>query len=283
MNMITHEDAPRFYALRWKDNPPRIQILLHKDFIPLLRPYRQELIEDIKNNFSFNEFRWDIEESLGFENALKFLKKENSFFVYEAVFPKIYLPTGNCEYCKGSGHDKYRSKCLFCNGKKKEFKFLWEKAFAISWSLQLIFECFPLEEKSTASEKQLMTVGLTIEKDLHGGLLGGQYGVSLVRWLSENVGYIPKMVEAMKKTYHQMYEKNYFDAIDFRACVENSIGWLSVSCPGDACQLLPSYKGIQPGRGYDFVCHNIDSPIQQLTLLAGLAALYELADKDLSK
>ena len=49
-----------------------------------------------------------------------------------------------------------------------------------------------------------------------------------------------------------------------------------------ACGLNPSHDHMDIGQGYEFSCHNTDTPAQQLTLLAGLAALHDLVRKDMA-
>ena len=94
-----------------------------------------------------------------------------------------------------------------------------------------------------------------------------------------------EMIEAMIKTWQKMFPTKKVDKYDrysFRASVDYENGWLNVSCPGDACGLNPANScGGEDGRGYEFSCHNVDSPMQQLTLIAGLAALCDKAKKEI--
>lgn len=57
--------------------------------------------------------------------------------------------------------------------------------------------------------------------------------------------------------------------------------WVNFSCPGNACGLDPEdYYEKSLDWGYQLVPHNVDSPLQQLTLLAGVAMLYQLARQE---
>ena len=59
-------------------------------------------------------------------------------------------------------------------------------------------------------------------------------------------------------------------------------GWLSIGCSGDRTGLHPSSFGsIGIGRGYQFSCHNVDTSMQQLTLLVGLATLCDKVRKEM--
>ena len=72
---------------------------------------------------------------------------------------------------------------------------------------------------------------------------------------------------------------------DFRAGVFSEFGWLNTDCPGNACGLNPSldaeYDMKKPCHGYKFSCHNVDTAAQQLTLLAGVAALHDKARQEI--
>ncbi len=87
----------------------------------------------------------------------------------------------------------------------------------------------------------------------------------------------------MKIAYGWMFGERYLriQETSFRAQVDGEKGWLNVQCPGSGCGLCPSHHGIERGRGYEFDSHNVDSPIQQLTLLAGLAALHDRARREI--
>jgi hypothetical protein len=61
-------------------------------------------------------------------------------------------------------------------------------------------------------------------------------------------------------------------------------GGLCIDCPGDACGIHPDTYAeydIKEGRGYKFTCHNVDTPMQQITLIAGLAALHDCTRKEI--
>ncbi len=62
-------------------------------------------------------------------------------------------------------------------------------------------------------------------------------------------------------------------------------GRFSFTCFGNACDvsIYPDQAhGMDPEMMVQFGCHNLDTPAQQITLLAGLAALHDVADKEMS-
>ena len=85
--------------------------------------------------------------------------------------------------------------------------------------------------------------------------------------------------KAMIAVWKKMFGKlEAYDKYSFIAKVAYKDGWFNMSCPGDACGLHPADNmGTVSGRGYKFSCHNVDNPMQQIALLAGLAVLCDKA------
>jgi hypothetical protein len=50
---------------------------------------------------------------------------------------------------------------------------------------------------------------------------------------------------------------------------------ICIMCPGDACDLAVDYQDYELNMGATFISHNVDSPIQQLSLFAGFARFCE--------
>ncbi|MCX6731489.1 MAG: hypothetical protein NTX55_00665, partial [Candidatus Parcubacteria bacterium] len=143
----------------------------------------------------------------------------------------------------------------------------------------------PPEQDTLAGFPQLLVVETMFRKEMHGGSLWGEYSVPLVNWLSalgNERTEITDMTQAMIVAYTHMMGDKFLSCHDFWAVVENQRGWLNVNCPGNACGLNPSCgHEWKYGDGYEFTCHNVDSPVQQLTLLAGLAALHDRARREI--
>ena len=144
---------------------------------------------------------------------------------------------------------------------------------------------FAPQKETSSSLIQLMTFGTCTIKGQNGSYIGGEFSFPLCRWLGSLGQHeiIPEMIQAMKGAYGRMHGGlRDFDNFYFRAFVNDENGWLNVSCPGDACGIQPAHSGTHRGLGYEFSCHNVDTPVQQITLLAGLAALHDRARKEIS-
>lgn len=239
-------------------------------------------------SFGFNEFEGSLEKDLGFDESIS--RSEGSDFIkFEAKLPVLYrLLDEVCDDCEGSGRNEDQDReCLRCMGRGKKHSFEWEQAFAVSASFNLMLTLIAYPEIETSSKiPQLLTVELATDHGMHGGSLYGMYSTPLVKWLSSKPFpyQIVEMQQAMEVAYrHMMRSVSRFDR--FRAVLDFKGGWLNVDCPGDACGLHPASGSttMRERLGYEFQCHNTDTPTQQLTLLAGLAALHDLVDGELYK
>lgn len=287
--ILTRDIIPCWYELSFREKKPAIILKAHKDFIKVNWD-ENHIIKHFKEEFGFKKFVGDFYKRFGFDNGAFMFSRETGDFVELLMkIPKIKREKGSCLYCKGSGQgDFLDGKCLNCNGSGKDWEYDWPRAYAISASFNVFFQLAGLPDKDTSSSLyQLLTVHTHTSKGMHGGSLWGEYSIPLVRWLAsfEQRTTIPQMVQAMKMTYRMIHDELIeFDEYYFKASVDYENGWLNISCPGDACGLYPGRNagyGIQRGFGYEFSCHNVDSPMQQLVLLAGLAALHDRAREEI--
>lgn len=135
--------------------------------------------------------------------------------------------------------------------------------------------------------QQLASYTLVCQPNMGGFGLGATLSASLRRYICYNRARLhSKIRESMTAAYKHMWP-DYFDRdLKYRLSLfqvrDNSSDGtgLSLDIPGNACGLYcdvnENYgdKTIIPGWNFD--CHNVDSPIQQLSLVAGPASvLYE--------
>ncbi|MCX6721743.1 MAG: hypothetical protein NTY04_00925, partial [Candidatus Staskawiczbacteria bacterium] len=268
---------------------------VHKDFVrnSAVMPETSHMVKHFMEDFSFSSFNGDLKAGdFGFDGAFKRGFPQGDFHIFRVFIPLVEKQSDKkCSRCNGNGEDECREgeKCLMCHGTGKEHNLDWKTAYAISASFTAFFLAASLrtekKDKTSCSLPQLITVETLTIQDQHGGSLGGVYSIPLVKFLSsfEPHTEIGEMTSVMWAAWKIMFPRaDKYERHSFRANVDYENGWLNVSCYGDACGLNPSDgSGCRKGEGYKFSCHNTDSPMQQLALIAGLAALCDRARREI--
>lgn len=316
---IDSENMPCVYELSFDGSVPAIIVKAHNEFMDRWPKLLEEapIVTDFMKQFGFSAFNDGYKGDFGFNSAFKRMGTKDDFAVFSAPIPVVQKVAekvcplcggdkkslfGRCARCMGKGkldevcpeclgkkEDESGFNCLYCGGEGKKTYFDWKPVFAISASFTLFFQLavFKMKKQEAVSSRfpQLILVDTITQQGSHGGSLDGTYSIQLAKWLSsfESNTEISEMTEAMVRAWEKMFRKvDEYDRHDFYAKVANENGWLNVSCSGDRCGLHPADSwGPERGRGYKFSCHNVDSPMQQLTLLAGLAALCDRAKKEI--
>lgn len=291
---LNRDVIPCWYEMVWRGwegELPAIILRVHNDFVQSMEPIPDEApaIAGFKQQFGFAEFCGSFSGNFGFNNSFKRQGEKDGFLEFLVDIPVINKLTGKkCPECRGKRRNPRFTdmECFHCNGTGKEHEMDWKTAYAISASFTLFTAISQYPQIETSCPlPQLLTLYTITRQDMHGGSLGGGYSIPLVKYLVSlgRGANITAMVHAMKASYQRMIGGRDYDEHRFRASVDYENGWLNVDCPGDACGLHPSDGSDRwEGRGYEFSCHNVDSPMQQLTLIAGLAALYEKARRDIA-
>ena len=296
--LIDYENMPCIYDLSWNKKIPAIILKIHKSVIKSCPDLRKSFyVPYFVKNFGF-EFFDQFKENLigdlyfGFDQCCRKIGEENRFWIFEIPIPAIkeWL-NENCDECNGFGKDKHKEKCLYCDGTGREKVFKTKRAYAICASLCLLFEFaslrFEKKYKTECDFSQLVSIETVIRHGFHGASLGGVYSIPLAKFLAsfEPNTEICEMTKAMTVAHKKMFRKlDRFDRCSTWAKVAYKNGWLNVGCEGDACGLHPADgSGPEKDVGYKFSSHNVDTPMQQIILIAGLAALCDKARKEIKE
>ena len=281
MKLLYEDNIPCWYELSWRKTKPVIKLRVHKDFIKNTRPIYEDssIVIHLKKEFGFKKFISSFNGNFGFDDAFIRSKETKEFVEFLIKIPKIKYKKGVCKYCNGSGKNDFGEKCFFCDGKGIEYINRWKPASAISASFTLFsgFSRF-LEKETSSSLSQLLTISTMTEMKVAGSSMGGEFSAPLRDWMDSlgrsDKSNIFEMVEAMQLAHKVMFGLEEYEKDDFRAFVGQKDGWLSTTCPGNACGLDPEENG--------FSSHNVDSPSQQIELIASLAALHDKARKEMN-
>lgn len=288
---LRKKDMSCWYELSWAEKETAILLRVHKDFIKIMEfNIAREtdlplfgIIADLKKALGFEKFTISFNENFGFDDAFLRIGEKDGFVEFLIKIPEVQKYTEEiCHYCKGSGEDKnFNRECSWCHGNGKHLIFDWKSADAISASFTVFSMLARFSDIKTSSNlPQLFVVQTITKKKMGGGAVFGIYSPILCNWLvSIGETEIPEAVVAMQEAYKKMFGIHGFYEDEFRA--HNDSGWLIIDCPGDRSGIHPS--NTCRGEGCDVSCHNVDNSVQQITLIAGLAALHDKARKEISK
>jgi len=316
---IEWENMPCIYEFSFDAKSPAIVVRVHKEFMACWPKLEEApMVACFMQKFGFSGFKTGNNGSdFGFDSAFKRITDDHEFAIFrveisavkkveqkicplcsgdkKSLFGKCGRCGGKglidelCPECLGARKDEEGCDCLYCFGEGKKTYIDRKPLFAISASFNMFFTLASLQaEKDKATScrfPQLILINTITEQNQHGGSLDGTYSAPLTQWLSsfQPNTEILKTTEAMIQVWEKMFGKvDEYDRHNFYAKVAYKNGWLNVSCHGDRCGLHPADSwGPKFGEGYRFSCHNVDTPAQQITLLAGLAALCDRAKKEI--
>ncbi len=255
--IIAGEDISCWSKLSWQAEPAAILLRIHKDVVSNIQmiPEHIPIVQDLMKEFGFKNFSGGFEKSLGFEDSFLMTENKGDFVEFVGKIPEI----------------KKIGKAVFK-----------QAAYALSASFTVLSPILP--SRTSAPFCQLIAVNTMTRMDMEGGSLDGAFSIPLVKWLGSLPNHeVSEIVQAMQIAYNCMSDSKLDLRFEFRAWVCEG-GWFTVSCPGNACGFGPEdgaeYK-IEQGFGYEFESHNVDTPMQQITLLAGLAALGDKARREM--
>lgn len=191
-------------------------------------------------------------------------------------------------------------KCAYVEESDAESRYYFplipvqEGCIALTLSLAFLFLDLirdESEEEYSSNRQQLMTFSTRCENrpEGWGHMIGGYAYPTMRAWLSRTAESgtddpLASVRDAMRLAYLSLdpeYGERLADVCDARL---HASGRFLLECPGNACDVA-IYPDNDYGPNHEcpttISCHNLDWARQQLTLLAGLAALHQLAEADL--
>lgn len=292
MKILHYENIARWFTLTVDAESGFPGIRIYDDVLAKLNTFKPEIIASIRKNLGLSKLAFPYQdkpgETFGFGNGIRRVGSLNEQTTYQFILPVIHRYTDKpCQECGGVKN----SDCHYCSGSGKDSIVLWEEAFALSASISLMvslleFACEITRPQVPDRKKQILTVHTFTDRGMNGGSLGGSFSPYFVNFLKshgEDASY-DYAAAVMLRAYRHMWQtpipkKGSLDFVEYGIRAgQNLRGNLMLDVPGDACGIHPSpyVHEIPEGEGVEFTCHNVDSPLQQLTLLTGLAAMCDL-------
>lgn len=171
-------------------------------------------------------------------------------------------------------------------GTRPQAENYWRDRFALSATLYILSNIARIfDGKSDSTRPQLFYMDLIAEKGLNGGALSVDLTRAFTKWISlqEEHPNRPDIAQPMRRAYEYLTgidtERLYRVEAMFRKPY-----WINLSVPGNACGLYPQSHYFETDadgnpaiKGYPLLSHNADSPVQQLALIMGIAAMHDEA------
>ncbi len=192
-------------------------------------------------------------------------------------------------------------KCGFLLATDEEVELhieLSEQVASCALTLKLIAQALAVPFKQGRPTNHLQQVDLETRcsRPSHHGYehaVGGYISESVCEWLRKRAGqYEPNsyghtplpqpVVLAMRQAWAAVAPRKLKEWARECGGFVAEDGRFSLQCFGTACDIsiYPDQLSMSPSRSVRFGCHNLDTALQQLTLVSGLAKLCELARKD---
>lgn len=226
------------------------------------------------------------QSSFGINSRIKLINEDDQWMTYLIEIPSmVHKSNFACMRCGGKGGKSYREKCADCKGTGRERILDYNQVEEVCYSLAVFLSAlhFPIESGDTDTPyKQLFTLTSICEWKAHGHSVGGYASPEFLRFLesmslsSNELVKLPS-VTAVMRTVHKVIETE-LHRFDRFSCYTRR-GQIILDCPGNACQIhTEPDRRFGSGTGDNIVCHNLDTGMQQLTLLSGMGELSSLYD-----
>lgn len=284
---ILHETLPCWHELSWENEGPILVLRVHESYADTLRINPDApIVLGFQKTLDLGDFEGDLRGDFGFNEALKNQGEKDGFYEFAIELPTIKVTTDRaCDRCDGTGRDAdYDESCILCEGGGKKFRYDWRRADEISTSLSILTLRLPYYDHDVPTAfPQLMTFETSAGH--RNSSLHGEIGIPFQRWLASfpDNTWFPGAVAAMETAYKKMFGPHVGMVAQHSFEMRPQNGGLITSCPGEGCGINPAGWNFREGKGYEFSSHNVDTPAQQLTLLAGLAALHDIARREISR
>lgn len=247
---ILDENHPWWFELSFAADEMAIIVRIAEKVAENLEVQKEEntpIVKKLKESRGLQNWSGDIQDNFGFENAL------TSRFSDKGLELVGRLPEGV--------HKKR------------------QRGTALASSLHALFIFLSITDTDSSEIlPQLLRVNIAIGNNKMGSFaLGGFFSSAARKALSELASNDFKdITEAMTTAYTHMWGSPLEPYQNrFAAHLGYDWGGFIAICPGNACDIGPNHTSDPEGYGYQFGSHNVDSRLQQLTLLVSLCALHD--------
>jgi hypothetical protein len=292
---LINTNIPRWFTLSADPKKGFPIVVIYNDVLDQIKQPRDYVVEDARKKFKFSEEEFPFFEIdsgfYGFGKGIQQVDSNEETTTFRLNLPVVIRHVRKpCPDCKGEKQNEFGTSCSHCSGSGLMTIHSWKPSYALAFSVQLLLLQLQWEPKRKVElkEKQLLSVGLVTDKSpLNGGSVYSTFSPALIDFLrKQNLDTkFPNLVDPMIRTHFHMWRKfgrkTAMDTHGFNA-YQPLPGNLILGVPGNACDLCqsPYVQEIEEGMGAEFTPHNMDSQIQQFSILTGLAALCDWFEEE---
>jgi len=260
-----HDHMPCWYEISLKSDLV-VGIRLHRSVLNEFQnvPWGSgdTIIEDlIKKYEQLTSFTSPSERSWGFDNVFVLTKSDHPDWIcWEFTLPDIQAEFKNKDFPKT--HIQIRATLMiFC----------------------MLARFAEIENISDIGVKQLIIIdhiNLPAHDRFGSGSLSAILTPQVMPWIAKQPeGHVKEIQQSMRVAHEYMWSGGSRSE-RFGARISHP-KWIYFDVPGDACDLSPDNNSHNDlNQGYTLVPHNVDSGVQQLAFVVGLAKLHELVRID---
>jgi hypothetical protein len=295
--LLTHEDIPRWYTLTIDQQTGFPCFRIYNEILESMTVlYDPRFIEHFRSTFKLNRddfhFHDPIRKFFGFGEGVEKIDDRDNQSTYRLNLPVTFVQTDEpCGRCEGTKQYLDHEKgCPYCKNSGLQSKVDWLAARALTISANILSNQLrfadDLKRSFVPDRKQLLTLVLVSKPGRGGSEIGGDFSPSFIEKISlRERGFFLPAEEAMIRVHDHMSPQKIRETIGYERRffrVEQQLsGNLFIHGTGDRSFIHPlsGLRPLRPNEGYTYASHNVDIPIQQLTLLTGLAAVCDLVEK----
>ncbi len=256
------KQSPAWYKISSRHSGKSITLSVHRAALEEMKEIKWDtapIAPHLKKEYNLPDFTPPNDGDWGFGNAMKQAKSEDPLWiVWDIPFP-VLKPKSRED--PPSGVLAIRASFYIASTALSIFK--GDTGWKTNQLMEIENICLPDKERSFGS-----------------GSLSATLTPDAIRWLkqqSHNSELMPVVAE-MKAADEYLWPHNSDRMYWFRATCRQP-KWINFTIPGDACGLDPDgYHDEKSDDGYKLVPHNVDSSLQQLTFLVGLAKLHDMIE-----
>ncbi len=286
--MYLKEKTPFVFSLVFQPRPMALVFKIHKAIIPIFKKIdvKNYFLTSVVEKYSYLSFEPDITKDFGFAHSFVNKGIKDNIMTLECCIPKVVsFLEETCETCKGDGKSDFGiGVCHSCRGTGRKQIVDSSKIMGIAATVHVLLRYFDYIVADLGKRKKFKTQGFqqavlitSIRHDMNGFGIGGKSDQAFIDICKRYPKLVNRRVESAMyrvwcqlKNYqatpnYQLLEKKY----SFNSSIGNEGTWhFNVPGVNDCC--------IYSNKDGDISEHNIDNYWQQIPLLAGLAALWNM-------